>query len=69
MRKCIIKFQDSGTAVDPLITTVSREATKIYNNNTSKSLNVVKLWFLQLRLQPSCDAQNRNCLAKWSEKL
>jgi len=67
MRKCIIKFQDSGKAVDPLITTLSREATKIYNNNTSESLNAVKL--IQLRLQPSCDAQNRNCLAKWSEKL
>ena len=66
MRK---QFQDSDKAIDPLITTVSREATKLYHNNTSESLNAVKLCFLQLRLQPSCDAQNRNCLAKWSKEL
>ena len=42
-RKCIIKFQCSSKAVDPLMTTVSREATKTYNNNTSESLNAVKL--------------------------
>ena len=39
-------FQGNGKAVDPLIT---EEATKIYNN-TSESLNAVKLCFLQYHL-------------------